>query len=58
MRRFVVIDAPRVFIVGKPRVERGANNLAKMTLTLRLLRDNTTTGSGDLATTPLRIATI
>jgi hypothetical protein len=58
VRRFVVIDAPRVFIVGKPRVERGANNLAKMTLTLRLLRDNTTTGSGDLATAPLRIATI
>ena len=58
VRRFVVIDAPRVFIVGKPRVERGANNLAKMTLTLRLLRDNTTTGTNDLATTPLRIATI
>lgn len=58
VRRFVVIDAPRVFVVGKPRVERGDNNLAKMSLTLRLLRDNTTTGTGDLATAPLRIATI
>lgn len=58
VRRFVVIDAPRVFVVGKPRVERGDNNLSKMSLTLRLLRDNTTTGTGDLATAPLRIATI
>lgn len=58
VRRFVVIDAPRVFIVGKPRVERGDNSLAKMSLTLRCLRDNTTTGTGDLATAPLRIATI
>ena len=58
VRRFVVVDAPRVFIVGKPRIERGANNLAKMTMTLRCLRDNTTTGTGDLATAPLRIATI
>ena len=58
VRRFVVIDAPRVFVVGKPRVERGDNNISKMSLTLRLLRDNTTTGTGDLATAPLRIATI
>ena len=55
-RRMVVVDIGRCIIVGKPAVARGANNLAKMTLVLRAMRDTSVTGTTDLATAPLRIA--
>lgn len=60
-RRGTIIDAPRVIVVGKPRVAPAANNLSRMTVTLRAMRDDTTSGTFDvteLAEAPLRIGLV
>ena len=58
-QRYLVIDAPRCIIIGKPKSAKGAGNLDKNTVMLRCLLDDTATGTLDneqLAQAPLRIA--
>ena len=58
-RRGTLVDGPRMIVVGKPRIAPAGNNLCRMTVTLRTMRDDTTSGTFDvteLAEAPLRIA--
>lgn len=60
-RRMIVVDLPRVCIVGKPRHVKGNNGLAATVLTVRTMLDQNYSGTPDtpqLAEAPMRLAFI